>query len=52
MKGRKKIEEPRSHKVQVTMTAHESLSVFALAKAQGVSMSDFVRNLILEKLGG
>ena len=52
MKGRKKIEEPRSHKVQVTLTAHESLRVFAMSKAQGVSMSDFVRNLILEKIGG
>ena len=54
MKGRKKMEEgtARTHKVQVLLTPHESLSVFALAKAQGISMSDFVRNMILEKIGG
>lgn len=54
MRGRKKIEEgqARTHKVQVMLTPHESLSVFALAKAQGISMSDLVRNLILDKLGG
>ena len=52
MRGRKKKEEglARTHKVQVMLTPHESLSVFALAKAQGVSMSDFVRNMILEKI--
>lgn len=54
MRGRKKKEEglARTHKVQVLLTPHESLSVFALAKAQGISISDFVRNLILDKLGG
>lgn len=54
MRGRKKKEEglARTHTVQVKLTAHESLTVFAQAKGQGVSMSDFVRNLILDKIGG